>query len=98
MCEIDMDGAGKSGVLTIPAAREMALPDWVQSWLDQDNISLVHGTVVVWNKPDRLTRRKVETLKQHLIETCGVIYRYLLGSVPLVEFRVLRSSLSTRCS
>lgn len=51
-------------------------------------LDLTHGTVVVWANPDRLSFKKTATLKEHMVDDFGVVYRNLLarpeGAVNLV--------------
>ena len=41
------------------------------------------GTVVVWVEPDRLTYRTAASLKEHMLDDFGVMYRYLLRDFDL---------------
>lgn len=70
-------------LLKIPEPTPAALPAFVQKFLKTKGLSLRSGTVVVWEKPDRLTFRKASTLKEHLVNDFGVVYRGLLDAFSL---------------
>lgn len=73
------------GLATVPTPEEDAeLPDWVRDDLKRNKINLQSGTIVVWDKPDRLSARSAGTLKQHMVDDFGVVYRYLLERFRLV--------------
>ena len=55
------------------------LPKFVQRYLEAQKLPFEHGTIVVWDKPDRLTFKKAGTLKEHLEDDFGVVYRYFLA-------------------
>lgn len=78
---LNIDDYNEYGMQTIHEPEEdVELPKFVQSYLSRNHITLNHGTVVVWDKPDRLSFRKVASLKEHLINDFGVTYRYLLAT------------------
>ncbi|WP_031549151.1 ATP-binding protein [Parvularcula oceani] len=66
------------GEQRIGAPVDADLPDFVQRYLDEKGIRLDHGTVVVWQDPDRLTFRTAANLREHLMQDFGVTYRYML--------------------
>src|SRR5205823_3086067 len=85
--DVDEIGAGAytdaGGQITVPVPRPAELPDWVQATIRGrlPRERLEHGTVVVVEKLDRLTRTTVAGLERHLIEHCGLAYRnYLAGT------------------
>jgi hypothetical protein len=72
------------GLQSIDAPEEgVALPEFVQAYLDKQGLAFEHGTVVVWAEPDRLTYRTPALMKEHLLDDFGVTYRYLLQNVDL---------------
>ncbi len=75
---LDIQAVPQHGLITIPEPEPAELPDFVGAYLKKKGIKLKSGTVVVWDKPDRLTYRKVPTLKEHLLNDFGVAYRGLL--------------------
>lgn len=75
---LDVSSVPDHGVQTIDEPVEAELPPFVKRYLSTNGIELDHGTVVVWDKPDRLTYRMAASLKEHLVDDFGVVYRYLL--------------------
>lgn len=81
---LDLDQMTEWGVQQVPPGVSTELPDWVQDYLDRSGLDLTHGTVVVWEQPDRVSPRSVAKLKEQLVDDFGVTYRYLLlGVFPL---------------
>ena len=74
---LDIDTYREFDLQTIPAEEESDLPDFVERYASEAGIDLDHGTVVVWEKPDRLTYRTPAKLKEHLLSDFSVLYRYL---------------------
>mgnify|MGYP002623169714 FL=1 len=75
---LDLDEVSEFGVLSVRPAVEDDLPDFVQEYLDRKKIDLPTGTVVVWERPDRLTYTLADTLREHLLDDFGVTYRNML--------------------
>jgi len=73
-----------------PEQPDAELPGFVQAYLKKKGVSLQHGTVVVWVRPDRLTYRTAGMLANLLREDFGATYRYLLN-----EFALLVDDLPT---
>lgn len=67
-----------SGLIQVDEPVEAELPDFVKDFLKSKKVSLDTGTVVVWDKPDRLTARSAATLKKLMLDDFGVVYRNLL--------------------
>jgi Histidine kinase-, DNA gyrase B-, and HSP90-like ATPase len=82
--ELDINEVPAHGLVTINPPVEATLPDFVQEYLASKKITLSSGTVVVWIKPDRLTYRVASTLREHLIDDFGVVYRGLLDNVNII--------------
>jgi hypothetical protein len=59
---------------------EKDLPAYVKRYLDTNNISFDHGSVITWDKPDRLTFKTIGPLMESMLEEFGVCYRYLIRS------------------
>lgn len=77
---LDLDDFPLFGQQSIPEEQEATqLPGFVQRYLDKNGFAFDHGTIVVWNDPDRLTYKKPANLADHLIDDFAVTYRYLLG-------------------
>jgi hypothetical protein len=71
------------GVQKIDPGTVTPLPPFVAEYMERNSISVDHGTVVVWVKPDRLTYSTPNSLKEHLLDDFGVVYRYLLEGFSL---------------
>lgn len=80
---LDINNFKGFNVQTVPEPEDAKLPDFVQEYLKREGWSLDHGTVVVWDKPDRLSFRTGNALKEHLLDDFGVTYRYLLKEFEL---------------
>jgi hypothetical protein len=86
---IDLDGIaagtyGRDGRIVVPEAQPAELPTWVSEAISAFYGSVpAHGTVVVLEKLDRLTRRTTQALERHLLEHFGVTYRNFLRQVNL---------------
>jgi hypothetical protein len=75
---------GESSVQQIKPPVESKLPEFVQRYIERSDFDLQRGTVIVWQKPDRLSYNSAASLKQHLLDDFGVTYRYLLKDFELV--------------
>lgn len=80
---LDINNVQAHGLTRIEEPVTADLPEFVLRYLKDNNLSFEHGTVVVWVTPDRLSYRKASTLKEHLLDDFGVVYRYMLGDVTL---------------
>lgn len=72
------------GLVKIPEPEVANLPRFVREYFERKEILLRSGTVVVWDKPDRLSYRQASSLKEHLIEDFGVVYRGLLQDFSVI--------------
>ena len=75
---LDIEDVQASGAQSIPAPQEAELPSFVSAYLRRHKITVAHGTVIVWRRPDRLSYKRVANLKEHLVDDFAVTYRYLL--------------------
>ncbi len=75
---LDINDVSAFGLQQVDAATAAPLPTFVQTYLKRQQWTLCTGTVVVWERPDRLSYKSVASLKEHLLEDFGVTYRYLL--------------------
>lgn len=80
---LDINNVQAHGLTHIEEPETAELPEFVQRYLKDNELTFDHGTVVVWVTPDRLSYRKASTLKEHLLDDFGVVYRYMLGDVKL---------------
>lgn len=78
------DFTGEGNMQSIPEPVPSELPEFVQKYLSRAKWELGHGTVVLWQNPDRLTYATGASLKEHLLDDFGVTYRYLLDDFELV--------------
>jgi len=83
-CVLDINAVPQFGMVTVPPAEPVAeLPSFVATYLSRRDIRLESGTIVVWQKPDRLTYSQGPALKQHLRHDFGTTYRGLLDAFKL---------------
>ena len=80
MSSLEIDKFVDAGVASVPESVEADLPNFVARHLDRTGGSFDHGTVVVWETPDRLTYKRTARLKEHLVDDFAVVYRYYLLS------------------
>ncbi len=85
------DFTGEGNAQSIPEPIPEELPAFVQEYLKKTNWTLGHGTVVVWQNPDKLTYTTAASLKEHLLDDFGVTYRYLLK-----QFEIFVDSVSVQ--
>lgn len=76
--DIDEGNVPVHGLAEIPEPEPAELPQFVRDFLAKKELELSSGTVVVWMKPDRLTYRQASSLREHLVEDFGVVYRGML--------------------
>ena len=60
------------------------LPQFVLDYMKKNRITLKSGTIVVWEKPDRLSARSASKLREQMLDDFGVVYRFLLDDFKLV--------------
>jgi hypothetical protein len=71
-----------SGLVKVEEPEEnVSLPDFVVQYLKRNKIELGTGTVVVWEKPDRLQAKSASKLKEYMLDDFGVVYRYILDEM-----------------
>ncbi len=75
---LDIDKYKEDGIQKIEDPEPADLPGWVEEYMSRNGLALDHGTVVVWSKCDRLSKRTAAYLKDHMVDDFGVVYRYLL--------------------
>jgi hypothetical protein len=78
--DISSDRVKPHGMVKVDPPEEAEFPAFVTEYMKKNRIALKAGTVVVWDKPDRLTA----TLRQQMLDDFGVVYRYLLDDFRLV--------------
>jgi hypothetical protein len=74
------------GKVEVPGYRKASPPDWVLKNVEENfpEGELNHGTVVVWEKLDRLTWSTVNGLRNNLLSHFGTIYRNYLSQTQIV--------------
>ena len=85
---LDLDRMTEWGVQQVPPGMPAELPGWIQDYLDRNGLELEHGTVVVWERPDRINPKSVAKLKEQFVDDFGVTYRYLLLATSSLELIV----------
>ncbi len=75
---LDITNPSQYGAQSIDPPEEAELPPFVVAYLQRNKLGFDHGSVIVWQRPDRLTYKKASTLREHLVEDFGVTYRYHL--------------------
>lgn len=81
--ELDLNAFEEHGLQSIPEPTEGDFPAFVTEALKRLNRVFETGTVVVWDKPDRLTYRMAAELKNLLIDDFGSTYRNHLKNFTL---------------
>ena len=81
--KLDIDSFDEYGLQSIPEPTEGDLPEFVTKALKKQNRTFHVGTVVVWDRPDRLTYRMAPELKGLLIDDFGSTYRNHLANLTL---------------
>ena len=89
-CYLDVDeissGAWtKNGRLEMPAESPVSLPRFIADYLKKQKRldGFDHGTVVVWEKLDRVDLKQRAKLQARLLSDLGVIYRRILVATPM---------------
>ena len=85
---LDLDQMTEWGVQQVPPGTPAELPGWVQDHMDRNGLDLPHGTVVIWEHPDRINPKSVAKLKEQFVDDFGVTYRYLLLAASSLELIV----------
>lgn len=93
---LDVTEFSRHGVQAIPEPTTGKLPAFVSRYVERNGLDLTHGTVVVWQEPDRLTYRTPAPLKQHLIDDFAVVYRYMLQTPERPGMRLVIEGVEVR--
>jgi hypothetical protein len=82
---LDINNVKQHGLVTVAPEEEVSeLPAFVAEYMKKNRITLKSGTVVVWDKPDKLSARSASKLREQMLDDFGVVYRYLLDDFRLV--------------
>lgn len=70
------------GMVLVPKAEKKAPPSWIDPKLVK---GLSSGTIIVIDKieSDRLTKKTIHSLKEHLLENFGLVYRNYIGTTDI---------------
>jgi predicted nucleic acid-binding protein len=80
---LDINEIPPYGLMQIAEPVEAKLPSFVSEFLARKKSKLESGTVVVWQKPDRLSSAQATVLKKLLRNDFSVVYRYILDRVKI---------------
>lgn len=76
----------KTGRVVAPEAQSAKIPPFIKDYLDLKSATLKHGTIVLIEKIDRLSKATFNALKKHLSLETGITYRnYLRGINILID-------------
>lgn len=81
---LDINKVKQHGLVKVDPPEEAELPEFVVEYMKKNRITLKSGTVVVWDKPDKLSARSASKLREQMLDDFGVVYRYLLDDFRLV--------------
>lgn len=81
---LDINNVKQHGLVKVDPPEEAELPAFVTDYMKKNRITLKSGTIVVWNKPDRLSARSASKLREQILDDFGVVYRYMLDEFRLV--------------
>jgi hypothetical protein len=81
---LDINTVKQHGLVKVDPPVEAELPQFVLDYMKKNRISLKSGTIVVWEKPDRLSARSASKLREQMLDDFGVVYRFLLDDFKLV--------------
>ncbi len=75
-----------TGRVVIPATEPATPPKWVLEYIKKEMTGgvLTHGTIVLWEKVDRLKWKTTAAMTKNLLEHFGTTYRNYLGRIKLV--------------
>lgn len=68
----------KTGRVIAPEAQVTPLPAFIQKYLKENELNLTHGTIVLIDKIDRLSKNSFKPLKSFLSLETGITYRNYL--------------------
>ena len=68
----------KTGDLIVPVPKTVGIPKFIANYLSKHDLQIDHGTIVIIDKIDRLSRSSVNSLKSFLSLETGITYRNYL--------------------
>jgi hypothetical protein len=82
---LDINEVKQHGMVTVPPEEEVSeLPQFVTDYMKKNRITLKSGTILVWDKPDKLSALSASTLRGQMLDDFGVVYRYMLDDFQLI--------------
>ena len=82
--DINTDKVKRHGLVKVDEPDQADPPPFVIEYMKKNKINLKSGTIVVWDRPDRLTARSAAKLREQMLDDFGVVYRYLIDDFKLV--------------
>ena len=82
---LNLDQIAEWGVREVEPGVPAEPPDWIRDYIDRNELGLAHGTIVVWERPDRLSPASATALRDRLARDFAVTYRDLLLGPPLLN-------------
>nr|WP_264185391.1 ATP-binding protein [Roseicella aerolata] len=74
----------QNGKVVAPPVSEMQPPKWVFEYISEHHTgNFTHGTIVLWEKVDRLKWKTTSAMKKNLLEHFGITYRNYLDRVSI---------------
>ncbi len=72
-----------SGKVHVPEVQEGQPPRWIFDYAKENRTNLSHGTIVIWEKMDRIKWSTTSGMKKNLLQHFGVTYRNYVDKVKL---------------
>lgn len=73
-----------SGKVHVPEVQAGNLPKWISEYMQKNDLSEAHGTVVLWEKMDRTKWSTTAGMTKNLLQHFGITYRNYVDKVNLV--------------
>ena len=77
-CYLDIDEIESQAEPQLPVPDEEFIPEAITDWVTTDGLDSSHGTIVVWQKIDRITAQ-AETIFRRVEQDLGRIHRHFLS-------------------
>jgi hypothetical protein len=74
----------KTGRIVAPPAQPANIPAFIKNYLADKSVTLTHGTIILIEKIDRLSKSTFNALKKHLSLETGITYRNYLRSINIL--------------
>ena len=70
---LDINSVQQHGRVKVDPPTEAELPTFVADYVNENGIELKSGTIVVWDKPDKLSARSAAKLRDLILDDFGVV-------------------------